>query len=40
MKTVQTLKDRFELDEKSLAKITGGDVLKSLKNNEEEGDMA
>jgi hypothetical protein len=39
MKTVEALKKQYQLDEKLAAKITGGDILKSIKNNEEEGDM-
>jgi hypothetical protein len=39
MKTLEALQKHFKVDEKHVAKITGGDVLKNLENNEEEGDM-
>lgn len=40
MKTLQELKNHFEVDKNVCAKIFGGDVIRNIRNNEDEGDMA
>lgn len=38
MKTLSKL-EKYQIEELFIRKITGGDILKNLVNNEDEGDM-